>query len=96
MISSVGDLPQIRPSFWKPSDLLNGHSNRDFGSVNLRSVEWHDGGWLDVSPGQSIDWQVAAIKLAELCRQYKVFDLAYDRWGIHDPPRKIDRAKLAA
>jgi hypothetical protein len=96
MISGAGDLPPIRPSFWKLSDLLKGHSNRGFGSGNLRSVEWHEGRWLDVSPGQSIGWQVAAIKLAELCRQYKVPDRAYGCWGIHDPPWKIARTGLAA
>ncbi len=95
-IGSAPDLPQIRPSFREPSDLLKEHSARDLGSGNLQSVEWHEGRWLDVSPGRTIDQQVVAIKRAELCRKYKVFDLAYECWSIHDPLRKIDCTGLAA
>jgi hypothetical protein len=96
VISSTGELIQIRTSFWKLSDLLRGPSNRDLSSGNLRTVEWHEGRCLDVSLGLSIGWQVAAIKLVELCRPYKVFDRAYDSWSIHDPPRKIDLTGLGA
>jgi phage terminase large subunit-like protein len=96
MMGSAGDLTRVKPYFWKPADLLKDHSNRDFGSGNLRYVEWHDKGWLDVSPGRSIDPQVVALKIAELCGQYKVLGLAYDRWRINDLLRELDRIGLQA
>jgi phage terminase large subunit-like protein len=96
MMGSAGDLTRVRPYFWKPADLLKEHSNRDFGSGNLRYVEWHERGWLDVSPGRSIDPQVVALRIAELCQRYKVLGLAYDRWRINDLLRELDRIGLQA
>ena len=43
---------------------------------------WKKDGWLDTSPGRSIDYDFVADKVAELSRDYEIVGMAYDRWGI--------------
>lgn len=95
-MGSAADPTRVQPFFWKPADLLEEHSNRDFGSGNHRYIEWHKAGHLLTSPGRSIDPQVVALKIAELCQRYKVLGLAYDRWRIDDLLRELDRTGLQA
>jgi phage terminase large subunit-like protein len=87
---------RVRPFFWKPEDLLRDHSARDFGSGNMRYVEWHKAGFLDVTQGRSIDPQSVALKIASLCETYRVLGMAYDRWRVKDLLREFDRVGLEA
>ena len=93
---SLNDGSRVRPFFWKPAELLLEHSNRDFGSGNRRYVEWNKAGFLEVSPGRSIDHAVVANRIAELVGRYTVLGLAYDRWRIEDLLRELDRIGLQA
>ncbi|WP_343232603.1 terminase large subunit [Microvirga antarctica] len=93
-MGSAEDPTRIKPYFWKPADLLEEHSHRDFGTGNRRYVEWHAAGHLETSPGRSIDPAVIALKIAELCQRYRVLGLAYDRWRIDDLLRELDRIGL--
>lgn len=96
MMGSAGDKTKVKPFFWKPADLLKDHSQRDFGTGNLRYVEWHKDGYLEASPGRSIDPAVIALRIAELCQRYNVLGIAYDRWRIQDLLREFDRVGLHA
>lgn len=93
---SAADPSRIRPMFWKPEQLLDEHSDRDFGHASRRYIEWKRDGWLEVSPGRSIDPSVVATRIAELHNRYKVLGLAYDRWRIADILREFDRIGLQA
>jgi phage terminase large subunit-like protein len=94
MMGSAGERTRVQPFIFKPDDLLREHSNRDFGTGNHRYVEWRDQGHLLVSPGRSIDPQVVALKIAELCQRYNVLGLAYDRWRIDNLLKELDRIGL--
>jgi phage terminase large subunit-like protein len=96
MIGSVEDPCRVRTMFWKPLDLLTEHSNRDFGSGNLRYLEWAQAGHLQTTPGRSIDPAVIANVIAQLSVQYRVRGLAYDRWRVEDLLRDFDRIGLRA
>ena len=85
---------RVKPFFWKPSDLLKDHSDRDFGSGNNRYSDWASRGHLLTSPGRSISPEVVALCIAELVQRYKVLGLAYDRWRIQDLMREFDRVGL--
>jgi len=87
---------RVRAWFWKPEALLREHSDRDFGHGNQRYVEWKNGGWLETSPGRSIDPTVVALKVAELSQKYVIHGIAYDRWRMADLLREFDRIGLAA
>lgn len=93
---SDDDPTRIMPFMWKPEALLEEHSDRDFGSGNNRYQEWHDQGHLLISPGRSIDPRVVVTKVAELCGEYNVLGMAYDRWRIQDILREFDRIQFAA
>lgn len=96
VMGSADDVTRIKPFFWKPEDLLTEQSNRDFGAGNNRYGQWRDEGYLLTSPGRSINPGVVALKIAELCNQYNVLGMAYDRWRIDDLLREFDRAGLEA
>jgi len=96
VMGSVSDPCKIKPFFWKPSEYLIDHSNRDFGSGNQRYVEWRRAGHLRVSPGRSIDAAVVAMAIAELYGTYQVKGLAFDRWRVDDFLRELDRIGMAA
>jgi phage terminase large subunit-like protein len=96
MMGSADDITRVKPFFWKPEDLIDEQSNRDFGAGNKRYRQWFDSKQLLLSPGRSIDPGVIALKIAELCNQYNVLGMAYDRWRIADLLREFDRIGLAA
>jgi phage terminase large subunit-like protein len=96
LMGSADEVARIKPFFWKPEDLLVEHSNRDFGSGNLRYLEWKNAGVLEVTPGRSIDKRVIARRIAELYQRYRVRALVYDRWRIDDLLREFDGVGLQA
>jgi hypothetical protein len=93
--ANTSDPARIQPFFWKPSDLLVEHPNRDFGAGNLRYWERHEAGHLLASPGHSVDPEVVALKIADLNQHYRIRGLAYDRWRIEDLLREFDHVGLA-
>lgn len=96
VMGSADDKTRLRPFIWKPEDLLEEHSKRDFGSGNNRYAEWAKQGHLLTSPGRSIDPATVALKVAELVGRYNVLGFAYDRWRIKDLLREFDRIGLEA
>lgn len=96
VMASVSDPTRVRAYFWKPAELLVEHSNRDFGSGNIRYVEWHRAGHLRTCPGRTIDPAVIANALGEFYQRYHIKGLAYDRWRVDDLLRELDRIGLQA
>lgn len=96
LVGSVSDPCRIEPHFWKPRDHLTEHSSRDFGSGSHRYREWHEAGYLKLSPGKSINPEVVALFIAEMTQRYNVKAMAYDRWRINDILREFDRIGLQA
>jgi phage terminase large subunit-like protein len=80
--------------FWKPHDLLREHSRRDFGAGNLRYIAWQTDGFLETSPGRTVDYEVVALAIAEVSQRYDVLGLAFDRWRIDDLIKELDRIGL--
>ena len=96
VVGTVDDPCRVWPYFWKPSDHIVEHSNRDFGSGSYRYREWAEAGHLLLSPGKTIDPEVIAIFIAELTQRFKVRGLAYDRWGMQALLKEFDRVGLQA
>jgi len=96
LMGSADDVARIKPFFWKPEDELTEQSFRDFGSGNYRYLEWKDAGHIETTPGRSINKEVIARRIAELCSRYRVRALAYDRWRIDELLREFDRIGFAA
>ncbi|MCW5733485.1 MAG: terminase large subunit [Enhydrobacter sp.] len=74
------------PFFWLPSDDLREREDSD----RVPYVRWRDEGYLQTSPGKTIDPEIVARKIAELHGEYQIEALAYDRWRIEDLRRQLD------
>jgi phage terminase large subunit-like protein len=96
VVGTVDEPCRIWPYFWKPSEHVEEHSNRDFGSGSYRYREWAEAGHLLLSPGKTIDPEVIARFIAELSQRFKVRGLAYDRWGMQALLKEFDRVGLQA
>lgn len=89
---SAEDGSRIEAWFWKPADLLEDHERRD--RVPYR--QWVNEGWIEATPGRSIHPRAVANKIAELCQEYEVLGMAYDRWQIDNLLREFDAIGFAA
>ncbi len=89
---SAEDGSRIGAWFWKPADLLEDHERRD--RVPYR--QWVKDGWIEATPGRSIHPRAVANRIAELCQEYEVLGMAYDRWQIDNLLREFDAIGFAA
>lgn len=83
---------RIKAWFWKPGDLLRDHEHRDRAPYG----EWSRAGWLDTPPGRAIDYGYVARTIAEVCSDYNVRGLAYDRWRIENLMRELEGIGFAS
>jgi phage terminase large subunit-like protein len=66
---------------WLPGDpslLDRGHKD------HVEYQTWANAGHIETFPGRSTDRRAVAFRLAEVCSQYDVRGIAYDRWRIED------------
>jgi phage terminase large subunit-like protein len=96
IMGSASEPTRIMPFMWKPFMTMKDHSDRDFGSGNNRYREWKDKGYLLSCDGRTINPEQIARKIAELCSEYKVQGLIFDRWGIQSLLREFDRIGFQA
>jgi phage terminase large subunit-like protein len=75
---SDGEQHRVQPWFWKPADMIYEHEKRD----RVPYKVWADTGHLELCPGKSIDYGWVAKRIAEICAQYEVMGMAFDRWRI--------------
>jgi len=95
-MASADDKTRLKVWMWKPEETLREHSNRDFGHGNWRYEEWHNAGYLEVTPGKVIHHGTIAAKIIELCKTYRVIGLAYDRHKIEYLMRELDALDFLA
>lgn len=87
-----GDDDILLQYFWKPEELVKDHVRRD----QVPYDDWARAGWLTLIPGRSINVEVIAQTVKDLCEDYNLIALAYDRWHIDNFLRELDRAEIAA
>jgi phage terminase large subunit-like protein len=68
----------IRPEFYAPETGVHERAHRDREPYDV----WAREGLLTLTPGASVDYGVIAQRLAELCSDYNVREIAFDRWRI--------------
>jgi phage terminase large subunit-like protein len=78
--------------FWKPKDLIAQHTDRDRAPYD----QWVREGWIEPTPGRSIDYGFVAQRIAELAADYKILGLAFDRWRIELLLREFNAIGLDA
>jgi phage terminase large subunit-like protein len=65
----------VDPTFWLPTDGLAERSRLDRVPYNV----WHEQGYLQTTPGKSIEYEFVAARLAELFRKVDIRKIAFDR-----------------
>lgn len=73
--------------FFAPSKGLVERARRDRVPYDI----WADKGLITLTPGASVDYEVVGARLAELCDEYSVEAIAFDRWRIDVLKKELER-----
>lgn len=73
----VGDVWHVRPTLWLPEDGLREKARADRVPYDV----WAREGFLETTPGPSIDYRFVAAFLWDFCAENDVRKIAFDRWG---------------
>lgn len=76
---------------WTPGDTMAARQLSD----KLPYDVWVNEGWLNAPPGESINFRHVAQRLAEICAQYDVQMVAYDRYAFKLFEREVDDLGLS-
>ena len=77
MIGQVGGVWQVHPTFWLPEGMLAARAKEDRQPYDV----WADQGFLQTTPGNSIEYEYVAAILRDLCDSYNVKKIAFDRYN---------------
>lgn len=89
---AIGKRPQDKvwscvPSFWMPQVGIVERSKQDRVPYDI----WADKGFLEATPGKAVDYAFAAKWLFDMCQDFNVKKIGYDRWGFkHFRPYLIE------
>jgi phage terminase large subunit-like protein len=68
----------VRCEFFCPEEGIRERAAKDRVPYDL----WHQQGFLTATPGASVDYEYVARRLVDICDQYIVSGIAFDRWRI--------------
>lgn len=68
---------KVMPHFWIPGDNLTERIRTDKVPYDV----WASAGLLEATPGNVIDYSAIRRKIKALAEQYRISEIAYDRWG---------------
>ena len=77
-VARINEKIHVNCRFWIPSDDLRGRSKRD----RVPYDRWLKEGFLEVTPGKTIDYNYVANVVVDDLKSGKVRRLAYDRWNM--------------
>ena len=80
----------VRAEFFVPLEGIAERSHIDRVPYDM----WHQQGFITATPGASVDYEIVAQRLIDLCDKYDVEGIAFDRWRIDVLEREL--AKLGA
>lgn len=75
----------VRPEFFAPQDGVKERAERDREPYDV----WGKDGLITLTPGSSVDYRFVAERLAELCDELPVKQIAFDRWRMDVLKREI-------
>lgn len=73
--------------FFAPSKGVVERARRDKAPYDI----WADKGLITLTPGASVDYEIIARRLAELCDDHQVEAVAFDRWRIDVLKKELER-----
>lgn len=76
-VTPVADVWHVKPTFWLPGRGLADKARADRVPYDV----WHREGWLQTSPGATIEYEYVAAFLWDFCQANDVRKIAFDRWN---------------
>jgi phage terminase large subunit-like protein len=76
----------VRPFFWVPAERIKLRSARDRVPYDL----WAQAGYLKTTPGESVDYRAIEATIRDVCQEYRVEELAFDKWNATDLITRLD------
>ena len=67
----------IEPTCWAPRGALKQRERTN----RMRYDQWHASGHINVTDGDVIEYEDVYTRIKQLCAQYRVVDIAIDRWN---------------
>lgn len=89
---SAEDGDQVDAWHWKPKELFAEHEKRD----RAPYTRWEREGHLIASPGRDVEYDLIAMKIAELDGEYDIKGIAFDRWRIKQLMKCFTRLGIPA
>lgn len=80
----------VQANFWAPSEGLMERAHVDRAPYDV----WARDGYLTLTPGTSVDYEFVARWLAQLCDDYTVRTVKFDRWRIDVLQAELARLKV--
>lgn len=77
LLAPVNTEWHVHPTFWLPEVGLREKSKSDRVTYDI----WCKEGWLETTPGPTVDYEFVAAYLWEVCNRYDVRKIAFDRWN---------------
>lgn len=75
--AKVDGVWHVKPTFWLPEEGLVEKSRKDRVPYDL----WKRQGFLETTPGRSIEYEYVAMRLFDLHERYRFRKIAFDRWN---------------
>lgn len=76
-VAPFADVWHVKPTFWLPGRGLADKARADRVPYDV----WHKQGWLQTSPGPTVDYEFVAAFLWDFCQANDVRKIAFDRWN---------------
>lgn len=76
-IAWIEDAWEIKPTFWLPGEGLREKSRSD----RVPYDTWHDRGFLETTPGRSVEYEYVARELYDFDKTHNWKKCAFDRWA---------------
>lgn len=76
--------------YWIPEDILAEKVETDRAPYDV----WRDQGWIETTPGASIEQDWIADRVIEICEEFKPEMVAYDNWNATHVTQKMQKAKI--
>ena len=77
LVSKREDVWHVQSTFWLPAEGLVERSRLD----RVQYDVWQRDGWIELTPGKSVEYEFVADHLREVFKAYRVAKIAFDRWG---------------
>jgi len=88
LIAKIDGCWHVRPTFWLPREGLENRSRQDHVPYDL----WSREGFLEATPGQSVEYDWVAERIVALCQPLNVKKIAFDAWRFHHLRPALERA----